>query len=130
MLHSYDDSICSQRYIQDADEPWDDGPGLSSGPGRYHAQCRMLVTWSYIMILAGSLSVGRLIPEFLLPYDAPYVFKVQPDQTAALTRLFNQLHVADPRLHRPDILLPCPMPPIPCMRRDPGHKPRYRRTPF
>lgn len=26
------------------------------------------------MVVAGSLSVGRLIPEFLIPYDAPYVF--------------------------------------------------------
>ena len=61
------------KYIEDASEPWPqgDGYGLTYGPGRYHSQCRLLLSWSYIMVVAGSLSVGRLIPEILIPYDAP-----------------------------------------------------------
>jgi len=73
LMHDSDDSNCAMKYIDDASVPWPqgDGTGFNSGPGRYHAQCRLLMSWSNIMVVAGSLSVGRLIPEILIPYDAP-----------------------------------------------------------
>ncbi|KFH46092.1 hypothetical protein ACRE_030500 [Hapsidospora chrysogenum ATCC 11550] len=83
-----DDSNCDMKYIEDASEPWPqgDGYGLAYGPGRYHSQCRLLLSWSYIMVVAGSLSVGRLIPEILIPYDAPFC---TPSRVYALQAAFS-----------------------------------------
>ncbi|KFY24261.1 hypothetical protein V493_05351 [Pseudogymnoascus sp. VKM F-4281 (FW-2241)] len=68
LLNDDDDKICDQQYIKYASRPWDDGSYIAGRPGRYHAQCRLLVTWSYILTVAGSISIVRTFIEIIPPY--------------------------------------------------------------
>ncbi|OBT49066.1 hypothetical protein VE00_00099 [Pseudogymnoascus sp. WSF 3629] len=52
LLNDDDDNACDQKYIKDASDPWDDGRYITGRPGRYHTQCRLLLTWTYIITVA------------------------------------------------------------------------------
>lgn len=59
-------------YIKGASEPWEANVGFENKPGRYHAECRLLVSWACIVITAGSISLVRLFLEMIFPHGAVY----------------------------------------------------------
>ncbi|OBT61728.1 hypothetical protein VE03_09192 [Pseudogymnoascus sp. 23342-1-I1] len=69
LLNDDDDDACDLIYIKDASDPWDDGSYIAGRPGRYHAQCRLLLTWTYIVTVAGSISIVRAFIEVIRPYQ-------------------------------------------------------------
>ncbi|OBT75460.1 hypothetical protein VF21_04888 [Pseudogymnoascus sp. 05NY08] len=73
LLHDDDDGACDQNYIKDASDPWDDGSYITGRPGRYHAQCRLLLAWTYIVTVAGSISIARAFIEVIRPYEFQYI---------------------------------------------------------
>lgn len=60
-------------YIKGASRPWEPNVGFENKPGRYHAECRLLVSWAYLAITAGSISLARPFLEIIYPHGAVYV---------------------------------------------------------
>ncbi|KAL5354333.1 hypothetical protein ACLOAV_000422 [Pseudogymnoascus australis] len=72
LLNDDDDDACDLIYIKDASDPWDDASYITGRPGRYHAQCRLLLTWTYIVTVAGSTSIARAFIEVIRPFQFHY----------------------------------------------------------
>ncbi|KAJ0115103.1 hypothetical protein J7T55_001512 [Diaporthe amygdali] len=53
-----DDLTCSSNYIAEPDELWE---GSMQARSRYHLQCRLLYSWTYILTVAGSFSLVRTL---------------------------------------------------------------------
>lgn len=55
---SDDDLNCSSSYISEPDELW---LGDEQARNRYHSQCRLLYSWTYILTVACSFSLVRTL---------------------------------------------------------------------
>jgi len=65
------DSTCETNYIRDASEPWPSDEYDLHAPGRYHDECSRLYLTSYVLLVAGSLSMLRAIPVQFFPVGSP-----------------------------------------------------------
>ena len=59
---------CDSYYIADASYPWNGRTASTTNPGRYIGQCRLLLHWSYILTVAGSITIFRAFIQAIPVY--------------------------------------------------------------